>query len=248
MPPLVLSGGTLEDEKDHHHHHHQEAKLFSSLKKEDNTTKVMGARRCDVHRTMMMILHHHPREDDKKRMMVFVPNGGRRADDDPTTRRGGLQEDDEDDDDDATTTEDALEVLANGVTPLVFATHNKGGKDWMNAFGGHNKGVSSNASTTDETNTNDLTEEKEEYVQKEFDLAMLAAQNALKAKTAANRRVHVQAKAAMHNAVTALKLTEKECQRPRRTGRREARSGWCHESANRRRETRRPRTTPRGKR
>ena len=159
------------------------------------------------------------RRRQKRGMMVFVPNGGRRADDDPTTRRGGLQEDDEDDDDDdddATTTEDALEVLANGVTPLVFATHNKGGKDWMNAFGGHNKGVSSNASTTDETNTNDLTEEKEEYVQKrEFDLAMLAAQNALKAKTAANRRVHVQAKAAMHNAVTALKLTEKECQRLR---------------------------------
>ena len=132
-----------------------------------------------------------------------------------TTRTPG-RDDDDDDDDDATTTEDALEVLANGVTPLVFATHNKGGKDWMNAFGGHNKGVSSNASTTDETNTNDVTEEKEEYVQKrEFDLAMLAAQNALKAKTAANRRVHVQAKAAMHNAVTALKLTEKECQRLR---------------------------------
>ena len=148
--------------------------------------------------------HHH-------RGMVFVSEG----------RRGLQDGDDEDDeDDDATTTEDALEVLANGVTPLVFATH-KGGKDasssdWMNAFGGHNKGVSSNASTTDETNTNDVTEEKEEYVQKrEFDLAMLAAQNALKAKTAANRRVHVQAKAAMHNAVTALKLTEKECQRLR---------------------------------
>ena len=151
---------------------------------------------------------HHHRHHHHHRGMVFVSEG-----------RRGLQDED-DEDDDATTTEDALEVLANGVTPLVFVTH-KGGKDasssdWMNAFGGHNKGVSSNASTTDETNTNDLTEEKEEYVQKrEFDLAMLAAQNALKAKTAANRRVHVQAKAAMHNAVTALKLTEKECQRLR---------------------------------
>ena len=213
MPPLLLSG-TLEDEKDHHHHpthhHHiQEAKLSSLSKRR---TQQKWARKGDA------MFDDDDDDDDapppagrrrqKRGMMVF---------DDPTTRRRGLQEEDDEDDDDATTTEDALEVLANGVTPLVFATHNKGGKDWMNAFGGHNKGVSSNnASTTDETNTNDLTEEKEEYVQKrEFDLAMLAAQNALKAKTAANRRVHVQAKAAMHNAVTALKLTEKECQRLR---------------------------------
>ena len=209
MPPLLLSG-TLEDEKDHHPtHHHQEA--FSSRSK--RRTQQKWARKGDA-----MFDDDDDDDDDapppagrrrqKRGMMVF---------DDPTTRRRGLQEEDDEDDDDATTTEDALEVLANGVTPLVFATHNKGGKDWMNAFGGHNKGVSSNnASTTDETNTNDLPEEKEEYVQKrEFDLAMLAAQNALKAKTAANRRVHVQAKAAMHNAVTALKLTEKECQRLR---------------------------------
>ena len=46
----------------------------------------------------------------------------------------------------------------------------------------------------------------------EFDFAMQAAQNALKAKTRANHMLTLQAKAAMQNAVTALKITEKECQ------------------------------------
>ena len=207
IPLLSALEEEEDDEKDQQQQEAAKALSFSKRRKQkwargdamfdadDDAPTTAGRRRHQ---------HHH-------RGMVFVSEG----------RRGLQDGDDEDDeDDDATTTEDALEVLANGVTPLVFATH-KGGKDasssdWMNAFGGHNKGVSSNASTTDETNTNDVTEEKEEYVQKrEFDLAMLAAQNALKAKTAANRRVHVQAKAAMHNAVTALKLTEKECQRLR---------------------------------
>ena len=82
--------------------------------------------------------------------------------------------------------EDALEVLANSVN-VIF----------------------SNTNTKSKSNTN----ENASYVTKtEFDFAMQAAQNALKAKTRANHMLTLQAKAAMQNAVTALKITEKECQ------------------------------------
>ena len=84
--------------------------------------------------------------------------------------------------------EDALEVLANSVN-VIF---------------------SSNTTTNKSKSTKD---ENASYVTKtEFDFAMQAAQNALKAKTSANHVLTVQAKAAMQNAVTALKITEKECQ------------------------------------
>ena len=82
--------------------------------------------------------------------------------------------------------EDALEVLANSVNVIFSDTNTK------------------SESTKDENAS---------YVTKtEFDFAMQAAQNALKAKTSANHVLTVQAKAAMQNAVTALKITEKECQ------------------------------------
>ena len=82
--------------------------------------------------------------------------------------------------------EDALEVLANSVNVIFSSTTNKS-----------------------KSNTN----ENASYVTKtEFDFAMQAAQNALKAKTRANHMLTLQAKAAMQNAVTALKITEKECQ------------------------------------
>ena len=82
--------------------------------------------------------------------------------------------------------EDALEVLANSVNVIFSNTTNK------------------SKSTKDENAS---------YVTKtEFDFAMQAAQNALKAKTRANHMLTLQAKAAMQNAVTALKITEKECQ------------------------------------
>ena len=84
--------------------------------------------------------------------------------------------------------EDALEVLANSVN-VIF---------------------SSNTTTNKSKSTKD---ENASYVTKtEFDFAMQAAQNALKAKTRANHMLTLQAKAAMQNAVTALKITEKECQ------------------------------------
>ena len=83
--------------------------------------------------------------------------------------------------------EDALEVLANSVNVIFSNTTNNKSK-----------------STKDENAS---------YVTKtEFDFAMQAAQNALKAKTRANHMLTLQAKAAMQNAVTALKITEKECQ------------------------------------
>jgi len=50
----------------------------------------------------------------------------------------------------------------------------------------------------------------------EFDFAMMAAQNALKAKTRANQLLTIQAKAAMQNAVTALKITENEAKQLRK--------------------------------
>jgi len=82
--------------------------------------------------------------------------------------------------------EDALEVLANSVNVIFSSNTNK------------------NKSNKDENAS---------YVTKtEFDFAMQAAQNALKAKTRANHMLTLQAKAAMQNAVTALKITEKECQ------------------------------------
>ena len=82
--------------------------------------------------------------------------------------------------------EDALEVLANSVNVIFSSTTNK------------------SKSNKDENAS---------YVTKtEFDFAMQAAQNALKAKTRANHMLTLQAKAAMQNAVTALKITEKECQ------------------------------------
>lgn len=82
--------------------------------------------------------------------------------------------------------EDALEVLANSVNVIFSNTNTK------------------SKSTKDENAS---------YVTKtEFDFAMQAAQNALKAKTRANHMLTLQAKAAMQNAVTALKITEKECQ------------------------------------
>ena len=82
--------------------------------------------------------------------------------------------------------EDALEVLANSVNVIFSNT------------------------TTKSKSTKD---ENASYVTKtEFDFAMQAAQNALKAKTRANHMLTLQAKAAMQNAVTALKITEKECQ------------------------------------
>ena len=82
--------------------------------------------------------------------------------------------------------EDALEVLANSVN-VIFS------------------------STTNKSKSNE--DENASYVTKtEFDFAMQAAQNALKAKTRANHMLTLQAKAAMQNAVTALKITEKECQ------------------------------------
>ena len=82
--------------------------------------------------------------------------------------------------------EDALEVLANSVNVIFSDTNSK------------------SKSTTNENAS---------YVTKtEFDFAMQAAQNALKAKTRANHMLTLQAKAAMQNAVTALKITEKECQ------------------------------------
>ncbi|CAL6433721.1 unnamed protein product [Bathycoccus prasinos] len=82
--------------------------------------------------------------------------------------------------------EDALEVLANSVNVIFSSTTNK------------------SKSNKDENAS---------YVTKtEFDFAMQAAQNALKAKTRANHMLTLQAKASMQNAVTALKITEKECQ------------------------------------
>ena len=82
--------------------------------------------------------------------------------------------------------EDALEVLANSVNVILSDTNTK---------------------------SKSAKDENASYVTKtEFDFAMQAAQNALKAKTSANHMLTVQAKAAMQNAVTALKITEKECQ------------------------------------
>ena len=82
--------------------------------------------------------------------------------------------------------EDALEVLANSVNVILSDTNTK---------------------------SKSAKDENASYVTKtEFDFAMQAAQNALKAKTRANHMLTLQAKAAMQNAVTALKITEKECQ------------------------------------
>jgi hypothetical protein len=59
-------------------------------------------------------------------------------------------------------------------------------------------------------NTVCVTKDGNYVTKEEFDFAMQAAQNALKAKTRANRVLTLQAKAAMQNAVMALKITEKE--------------------------------------
>jgi hypothetical protein len=59
-------------------------------------------------------------------------------------------------------------------------------------------------------NTVNVTKDGNYVTKEEFDFAMQAAQNALKAKTHANHMLTLQAKAAMQNAVMALKITEKE--------------------------------------
>ena len=100
----------------------------------------------------------------------------------------------EDDEDETTTTTTQTTTTTSALQQLSSSTNNDENEDALEVL----------------ANTVNVTKDGNYVTKEEFDFAMQAAQNALKAKTHANHMLTLQAKAAMQNAVMALKITEKE--------------------------------------
>ena len=100
----------------------------------------------------------------------------------------------EDDEDETTTTTTTQTTTTSALQQLSSSTNNDENEDALEVL----------------ANTVNVTKDGNYVTKEEFDFAMQAAQNALKAKTHANHMLTLQAKAAMQNAVMALKITEKE--------------------------------------
>ena len=103
----------------------------------------------------------------------------------------------EDDEDETTTTTTTQTTTTSALQQLSSSTNNDENEDALEVL----------------ANTVNVTKDGNYVTKEEFDFAMQAAQNALKAKTHANHMLTLQAKAAMQNAVMALKITEKEVRR-----------------------------------